>query len=866
MNMRKAEFSIHQATPKSLLGARRRFHDCAIRMALILLFAGAFGTYMAAPAAAVDLASVDFQGDASNAPSNGVAVSSDGNFVAFYSDANNLVPGDTNSLRDVFVRDRAGQKTERVSVSSAGAQANGASQPTGGAPAISADGSTVAFYSAATNLVAQDTNGQTDVFVRVRNSGTTELISVATDGTQGNGPSVAPSVNACPPGVTYCDPTDDGRYVAFQSAASNLIAGDTNNAADIFVRDRRNQTTERVCNGVQGNRFSYWPSISADGNLVAFVSAASNLVPGDTNSDLDVFVCNRNTGTIELVSVSSSGAQGNGDSILPAISGDGHLVAFKSLADNLVPNDNNGLVDVFAYDRNTKTIERISVNPSGGDANDFSFPPSVSGDGRFVVFGSFGTNLVPNDSNGSADVFVRDRQIGITKLVDVNDQGVEANGGTPDVPPSISQDGKQIGFVSFASNLVGGDNNQAADVFATLNPFYGAGMCPDGTCPAGQMCVKGSCVVPPPTATPTRTPTVTPTGTATSTPTVTPTFQACTDDSQCPAGKHCRTGFCKIERQCDDSDPAVDRHACFGAREACINNLCECGGDCNLDGFVFVNEINKAVKILGDLLTLNTCPAADVDGSGAVMANDIMLAVTNLGEGCQQEGQPLIFAHDRGGMVTLTVGTTVTGQSATVSVDLSGGQGAVAAAQLDLLFDPTLLDIGDPGVSCSRDPRLTDDVMSATLPDSPPAPAGLQRLRLFVGDITPPIASFSDGQILTCTFQIKGSAPASAISLQADRLNVSDAQGNTFGTQAVSGGVSILLPTPTPVPPAAAFCPGDCNGDGQVFVNEVTLAVEIMAGQAQLSDCPAADADGDGQVFVSDITRAVMSLALGCPQ
>jgi hypothetical protein len=463
---------------------------------------------------------------------------------------------------------------------------------------------------------------------------------------------------------------------------------------------------------------------------------------------------------------------------------------------------------------------------------------------------------------------VRDRSIGVTLLADLNEQGQQANGGTPDVPPSISRDGMRIGFVSFASNIVANDSNSAADVFTALNPFFGPGSCPDGTCPDSLVCVKGFCVVPPATATPTRPPISTRTGTPTQTPTPTATFKPCMEDSDCPAGKHCRTGFCKIERECDDQDPSVDRHACFGDRETCIDHLCECGGDCNLDGFVFVNEINKAIKILGNLLTLDKCTAADIDGDHQVMGNEITLAVINLSSGCQQEGQPLMFAHDRGGMVTLAVSTTVTGQSAAVSVDLSGGKGEVATAQLDLLFDPNVLDIGDAPASCAKDPRLTAHVLSVTMPDSPPAPAGLQRLRLFVGDITPPVSSFDDGRILTCTFQVKGNAASSAITLAADRLNVGDTHGSTFGSQAVSGGTSILLPTPTPVAEQqpAAFCPGDCDGDGQVFVNEITMAVRIMAGQAPLSDCPAADADGDGQVFVSDVTRAVMSLGLGCSQ
>jgi hypothetical protein len=259
-----------------------------------------------------------------------------------------------------------------------------------------------------------------------------------------------------------------------------------------------------------------------------------------------------------------------------------------------------------------------------------------------------------------------------------------------------------------------------------------------------------------------------------------------------------------------------------------------------------------------------------MNGDGKVMGNEITLAVINLGEGCTQEGQPLIFAHDRGGMVTLTVGSVsgAAGEEATVSLDVSGGEGEVSTAQLDLLFDPNVLEVGNAGTACVKNPRLAEHVLSATLPDDPPAPQGLRRLRLFVGDLTAPIATFSDGGIAQCTFRIKPGAGTTGITLAADRLNVGDARGNTFGAQAVSGGVSILLPTPTPepVPTPRPFCPGDCDADGEVFVNEVTLAVRILAGEAPLSDCPAADADGDGEVFVTDVTRAALSLGLGCPQ
>src|SRR5213078_1257125 len=254
------------------------------------------------------------------------------------------------------VRDRQTGMTARVSVDSAGTQGNSSSR----APALSADGRFVAFQSDATNLVVGDTNGKTDVFVHDRQTGPTERVSVASGGgrlgTGGSGGFFAfPSLSA------------DGRLVAFQSDATNLVAGDTNGATDLFVHDRQTGTTERVSvasGGRQGNGFSAGPVLSADGRFVAFYSTATNLVAGDTNGATDVFVHDRQTGTTERVSVAPGGTQGNGSSAGPVLSADGGLVAFHSTATNLVAGDANGAYDVFVHDRAVSTTTTSTTQPA----------------------------------------------------------------------------------------------------------------------------------------------------------------------------------------------------------------------------------------------------------------------------------------------------------------------------------------------------------------------------------------------------------------------------------------------------------------------------------------------------------------------
>lgn len=283
-------------------------------------------------------------------------MSADGRYVAFHSNASNLVLGDNNGAYDVFVHDRNTGQTTRVSVASNGSEANNNS--CGGSSTwatISDDGSYVGFQSDADNLVPNDGNGVDDIFVHDRTTGKTTRISVASDGTQGNNASA------------YADISANGRYIAFKSNANNLVQGDTNQVQDVFVRDLETGKTTRVnvaSDGSQANN-SYDvftnPAISADGRYVAFDSNANNLVPGDTNQftnfegeiedALDVFLHDRQTGKTTRVSVASDGSQGNNSSYVPAITGDGRYVVFYSEASNLVSADTNQWQDVFVHDR-----------------------------------------------------------------------------------------------------------------------------------------------------------------------------------------------------------------------------------------------------------------------------------------------------------------------------------------------------------------------------------------------------------------------------------------------------------------------------------------------------------------------------------
>ena len=340
----------------------------------------------------VSLVSVSLDGNAGGGTSNYPSISRDGRYVAFESYASDLVEGDTNGKRDIFVRDREAGSTYLVSISSAGVAADGVSTT----PSISADGRYVAFTSEASNLVANDENGVADIFVHDRDTGITTLVSKDSEGVQGD--------NGSP--YHYSSISADGRYVAFTSAASNLVANDENDAADIFVHDRDTGTTTRVSldsEGTEGNGSSEWPAISADGRYVAFHSSADNLVSGDTNGCRDLFMHDRNTGVTTMVSVAQDGGMPNGISRMASISSDGRYIAFESWASNLVENDTNNKRDVFVRDMQEESTVRASVGVSGTQANDYCLYPCISPDGDFVVFDTAATTLVDDVVNESRE-------------------------------------------------------------------------------------------------------------------------------------------------------------------------------------------------------------------------------------------------------------------------------------------------------------------------------------------------------------------------------------------------------------------------------------------------------------------------------
>jgi len=425
------------------------------------------------------------------------ALSQDGRYVTYQADFTNLVVGDTNNVSDVFVYDGFSKTTARVSIpdgTAPGAQGNGDSTE----PAISPDGRYVAFNSNATNLIAapSDTNLASDVYVRDTNllNPSTVRMSVGdgVPGTQGNSNSYIAG-NA----VQIDTTVDAGNVlVAFYSFATNLFpALDNNGSAHVYLRscsaDFVTCTTVPIdadpTGTQQANGGSLDPSISKNGRFVVYTSNATNLVAGDTNSRADIFVYDRQTAQNVRVSVDNNGVQANDDSTLASISATGRYVVFTSSATNLEAGlvDNNSVTDVFLHDRDVSGsgafdtpgnigTRRISVSSGGAQGNGASNTPifpilGISDDGKFVVYETLAINFDPfGDTNGVTDVYLHDTVANTTSRMSVSGSGAEANNFSVEI--TISGNGKVVSYSSLASNLVAGDTNALSDVFVVTLP------------------------------------------------------------------------------------------------------------------------------------------------------------------------------------------------------------------------------------------------------------------------------------------------------------------------------------------------------------------------------------------------------------
>lgn len=415
-----------------------------------------------------------------NAAASSPWISGDGRYVVLASEADDLIPDDNNAFTDIFLWDRLDNSIQRINLALNGEEADAPSH----APVISEDGRYVFYTSEATNLVAFDFNDLSDLFIYSIEQGTTERLSQSFDGSEVDQPILGrPSVSA------------DGRFVAFATDASRVVENDTNGVADVFVLDREASTTERISLATltanQGNSASHEPAISADGRFVTFTSEASNLIGDDTNGVADVFVHDRQSATTDRVSVATDRREVTQASWSPAISADGSSVAFISRGDFGIgpPPTHN---EVFLVTLASGQIERVSLGANNSAATGDASHVTLSRDGRYVTYDSAADNIIPFDNNALPDIIIYSRLGGSTR-VNVSSSGADADGISRS--PVISADGRFVAFVSAATNLFTSDTNGVDDVLVFATGIEAGGGVVTPTCASGERyCLGVGCV------------------------------------------------------------------------------------------------------------------------------------------------------------------------------------------------------------------------------------------------------------------------------------------------------------------------------------------------------------------------------------
>jgi hypothetical protein len=404
----------------------------------------------------ITLVSTSDSGVKGNGGSGGPSLSADGTKAVFSSWATNLDPADTDTINDVYVKDLVSGDIMLASTSDSGIKGNGSNYWL----SISADGTAVAFVSFATNLDPVDTDAVLDVYVKNITTGDLTLASTSDSGVKASGES------------NYAMLSADGDRVSFLSRATNLDPADTDTRPDIYVKDITTgdlMLASTSDSGVKGNDESWFPSPSADGSKVAFISLAENLDPGDTDAKFDTFVKDLPSGDIMLASTSDSGEKGNHHSSFfrrPSLSSDGASVAFESFASNLDPDDHDHLADIYVKDLPTGGITLASTSDSGMKGENGSYAPFMSSDRGRVAFYSYATNLDPADVDRIPDVYVKDLVSGDITLASTSDSGVKGSGDS--YTPVLSAYGTSVAFYSYATNLDPADGDSLEDVYVKV--------------------------------------------------------------------------------------------------------------------------------------------------------------------------------------------------------------------------------------------------------------------------------------------------------------------------------------------------------------------------------------------------------------